>query len=135
MQTFLVYEDPIKSAAALDPKRRFSQIYEGIHILASNLGVADKLMTPKRSVINHPITKLWYGHNGALYAYIMAHYAIWSIYDRRSTDTTINEINLRFLGPYCHGSVAVPIRVKELIFEHRKLLLEKYPSFYSKYGW
>ena len=135
MQTFIVYEDPIKSAAALDPKRRFSQIYEGIHILASNLGLSDKLMNPKRSVINHPIAKLWYGHDGALYAYIVVHYAVWSIHDRRSTDPTINEINLRFLSTYCKGSTDIPIRVKELILEHRQQLLAKYPAFYSKYGW
>ena len=135
MQTFLVYEDPIKSAAALDPKRRFSQIYEGIHILASNLGMSDKLMNPKRSVVNHPIAKLWYGHNMALYAYIMSHYAVWAVYDRRNEARTINEVNLQFLAPYCEGSVAIPVRVKELILEHRQQLLAKYPTFYSKYGW
>lgn len=57
MQTFITDKNYSISASNLDNKRLGAQIYEGIHILASLLDVNDKLVTPKRSVKNHPVAK------------------------------------------------------------------------------
>jgi hypothetical protein len=67
MQTFLPYKDFNKSAEVLDNKRLNKQILEGYQIL--NVLSNDD---PKAGWRNHPAVKMWRGHEGQLWIYIMA---------------------------------------------------------------
>lgn len=134
MQTFLVDEDPELSARLLDPKRRFSQIYEGIQILASLVGRSSHLVNPKRDVPNHPVSLMWRGHELALYRYVCAHYAVW--FQTYGTSPTINSRNLNALAPYVQDSEQrLPQKIIHLIPYYKALLLSKDISFYSRYQW
>jgi hypothetical protein len=62
MQTFLPYADFHKSAESLDYKRLGKQRVETYQILRSLLGES-------KGWANHPATKMWAGHEGALAAY------------------------------------------------------------------
>lgn len=136
MQTFLVHEDIIKSAEMLDPERRFSQIYEGIHILASNMNLEHKLITRKRSIANHPTALLWKGYEAELYMYTFTHYLVWYQDDRKTSSITINGLNLELLSQYITKVAgAMPPKVVARIPEYRALLLNKDPVYYSKFDW
>lgn len=133
MQTFLVHEDYTRSAEALDPKRRFSQIYEGIHILASLLDMNDQLVNPKRSVKNHPVAKLWAGHEAALWDYCITHFNVWSK-NKKDVGNTINLQNLIKLEPRLKGSDITPKAIIQKIPEYRAILSSKDPSYYKGWG-
>jgi hypothetical protein len=127
MQTFLVHADYYQSAACLDPRRLFSQIYESVHILSSLLGVNDKLINPKRSVARHPTSLLWVGHEQSLCDYAFAHYIVW---ERRHPQDrpTINGLNLEMLSSLVEGTSKCPIL--HLIPYYRTLLKSKDPEYY-----
>lgn len=127
MQTFLVHPNYDISASYLDSKRLFSQIYESIHILASLTGACHVLVNPKRDVSNHPVAKLWKGHEASLYAYAATHYNIWLI-RHPQTQTTINGTNLERLKPYIIGSYDCPIL--DRIPYYKLLLKAKDKDFY-----
>jgi hypothetical protein len=65
------------SASSLDRQRLCAQLYEGIHILSSLLCVNSILVTPKRSVVNHPISKYWEGNDTSLLTYLEVHLMEW----------------------------------------------------------
>jgi hypothetical protein len=71
MQTFLPYSDFKKSAECLDRMRLGKQRVEGLQIL----NILNS-KTVKKGWSNHPATKMWKGHKGAL---------------KRYTQTIINE--------------------------------------------
>jgi len=67
VQTFLPYREFDKSASSLDSKRLNKQILEGYQILKV-LNNND----PKAGWRNHPAVKMWRGHEGQLWIYIMS---------------------------------------------------------------
>lgn len=89
MQTFLPFKDFEKSAEALDSKRLNKQILEGYQIL--NVLSNDD---PHAGWRNHPAVKMWRGHEGQLWIYIMAMVAE---ADVRGIKTDKNMENLRAL--------------------------------------
>lgn len=132
MQTFLVTRDPYQSARYLDPKRLFSQVYEGIHILASLQNMEGQLINPKRSVINHPVARMWDGYEPGLWAYCMAHYDVWSETHGHQPNS-INYQNLLLLATPKRGGI--PPAIITRIPAYRDLLMSKDPVFYSQWGW
>jgi len=132
VQTFLVTRDFHQSARCLDPKRLFSQIYEGIHILASLRDMESQLVNPKRNVAGHPIARMWEGHEPGLYSYCLAHYDVWSETHGHQPDS-INYQNLLLLSTPKRGGA--PIAVVDRIGAYRALLMSKDPVFYSRWGW
>ena len=131
MQTFLVHKDPYMSAQLLDPKRRFSQIYEGIHILASLTRTTHLLVNPKRSVVNHPVAKLWSPYPGALLHYCISHYAVWR--EMYPMSPSINAENLDMLAEHIVADITMPQPLINLIPYYQQLLYTKDPVFYRRW--
>jgi hypothetical protein len=119
----------------LDSKRLGAQIYEGIHILASLLGVNDKLVNPKRDVNNHPAARLWKGYEDELMYYIIEHQRSWN-YRYAFKEDSINNQNIRILMKvlnYDFREYKDPLDwiTDELIEVHRSVLYAKKPEYYS----
>jgi hypothetical protein len=134
MQTWFLFYDVKKSAAALDRNRLGAQIYEGVHILASLLGVNEKLVNPKRSVAKHPIAKLWNGYECHLFNYIVVHLREWQ---NRGYQCGINLKNMYMImslrASHIRGyEVRPPWVDEELIKSHREKLIVRLPSHYEK---
>ena len=145
MQTFLTDMDFQKSAQALDRRRLFAQIYEGIHILASLVGCNDKLVTPKRSVKKHPISLKWTGHEVVLYKYVRAHFNTWAERDAKMDPfDSINWENLKRILVHMNDTYLpaewvtrahMPDWMNEETFrEYKKILHEKDPVYYEKWN-
>lgn len=66
MQTFLPYKDFVRTAKVLDSKRLNKQILEGYQLLKVLSGG-----NPKAAWYNHPAARMWAGHEGHLWDYIM----------------------------------------------------------------
>lgn len=131
MQTWITDKNFESSARNLDYKRLGAQIYEAIHILASNLEVNEKLYNPKRSVKNHPVSKLWCNHNGCLLYYISCHLNEYII-DRRY-NSIINLENFIFLSSLIEMNHVIPEWVTdELIDTHRSVLISKKEDHYLR---
>lgn len=135
MQTWITDRDYRESASNLDRQRLGAQIYEGIHILASLIGVNDKLVTPKRSVANHPVAKFWKGCEVELYGYISAHMLEWS---SRGYKSDINFRNFVMIFNELKERKNIfndPAIFNDLIKLHKHILLQKNYEFYSeKFG-
>lgn len=131
MQTFLVHEDPYMSAKLLDQKRRFSQIYEGIHILASLTQTTHLLVNPKRNVANHPVAKLWSPYPGALLHYCVAHFSVWR--KMYPMSPSINAENLAMLSERIVADTTTPQPLIDLIPYYQRLLFTKDPRFYREW--
>jgi hypothetical protein len=131
MQTWITDYDFYKSASNLDTKRLGSQIYEGIHILASLLDVNDKLVNPKRNVKNHPAAKLWIGYEKELLFYIHEHLWFWFGKNYSSIINYENyKILLHVLG-WCSAKTLNWI-TDNLIQTHRSALIQKNPDHYRR---
>jgi len=135
MQTFITDFDYNKSAKNLDRQRLGSQIYEGIHILSSLIGVNDQLVNPKRSVINHPVAKFWAGYEFDLLAYIASHMLEW--YDR-GYKSDINSRNYEMIYSVIYDDTSIlktesnPKITPDLIKLHKAVLIQKKPEYYNK---
>ena len=128
MQTFLVHPNYRTSAQSLDNRRLFSQIYESIHILASLVDMNEALVNPKRNVANHPVARLWKGHEASLLAYAYTHYKVWAA-KYKPTEETINAKNLEIIrNAAMIGSGECPIL--DRIPYYKLLLKTKDPEFY-----
>lgn len=126
MQTFITDKDFYKSASNLTRQHLQAQIYEGIHILASLLDVNDKLVNPKRSVKNHPASKLWVGYETELLYYIYCHISEWI--DKRGCESKINSLNFILLRKYINinwENQNPSWITDELIQTHRSVLIQK----------
>jgi len=135
MQSWIVDKDFYKSASMLDTKRLQANIYENIHILASLLYVNDKLITPKRSVINHPNAKLWVGYERELLCYIAIHLDEWMISKKHKSEKNLQ--NFHFLRGLFSGMEYLTIDqcqkylnnvkwiTEEFIQRHRAKLIQK----------
>ena len=76
MQTFLPYKSFDESFKSLDYRRLGKQRVEAMQILNVLLG-----RTETKGWVNHPITKMWKGHENALKEYLNKSRAHWV--DRR----------------------------------------------------
>lgn len=142
MQTFITNYNFYKSAENLDVKRRMSQIYESIHILASLLDMNDKLINPKRNIKNHPVAKLWEGYETWLFNYITCHIVIWINKSKKTIKEILETITIRN-----YSLLSIKIKnhfptfidknypywiTDKLIKIHRSVLIQKKPDFYKK---
>lgn len=136
MQTWITNLDYSLSAKNLDSKRLGAQMYEGIHILASLLEVSDKLVTPKRSVKNHPVAKFWDGYELDLLCYIRYHMLEWY---NRGYSSVINEKNYLFLysivSKLDYKYIGQNSKITEnLIKLHKQILINKNTKYYIEQG-
>lgn len=135
MQTWITDSNFLKSAKNLDKKRLHSQIYEGIHILASLLNCNNKLINPKRSVKNHPAAKLWSGYENELFNYIDIHMAVIDpCYIIKNNINTLNLLLLVDIGKFhINEQFVIPNWITpELIRVHRSVLIQKKPEYYRE---
>jgi len=131
MQTWILDKNYAVSASQLDRRRLGAQIYEGIHVLASLLEVNDKLVTPKRSVKNHPVAKFWQDYEYGLYWYVHAHFVEWC---KRGYKSDINRRNMIFLLDYAldkNSETVNPKITDNLIKLHKQVLRNKDEEFYG----
>lgn len=120
MQTFLPYPNIYKSASCLDSKRLGKQRVEAFQILKALRGETN-------GWINHPATKMWRGHEGALVLYMNACISEWIQRGFKNTMVCQHALsNDPF--PWWFGD-------ERLHASHRSNLLRKDPEFYGKFGW
>jgi hypothetical protein len=81
MQTFLPYADFTLSAKALDWRRLGKQRLEGKQILKILNGDTGK----KGGWVNHPATRMWRGHRGALKRYVQVIINEWKMRGYKNT--------------------------------------------------
>jgi hypothetical protein len=127
MQTFLPYADFRASAAVLDRARLGKQRLETKQILSALRG-------QKSGWSNHPATKMWIGHDGALVEYGLTICLEWI--NRGYNDA----MRFEFLDIY--KEVDPKTRAKPAWFgdhafhaSHRSNLLRKDPDHYRQFGW
>jgi hypothetical protein len=134
MQTFLPYTDFVKVAATLDSKRLNKQILEGYQILK-----ALSNDNPKTTWRNHPASKMWQGHECALYDYIFSCVDEANI---RGIKTDKNVANLRQLRDemwkkWGNGRpewFIHPYLVERITTTHKANLYRKNPEYYSEFA-
>jgi hypothetical protein len=127
MQTFLPHDDFRKSAKCLDKKRLMKQRVETTQILRALCGV-------KKGWNNHPATKMWKGHEGAL-----AEYG-WAIHEecceRSVADNTGAGANFYlFMDDFGNTDPPDWLSNEEFHASHRSNLLRKDPEWYGQFGW
>jgi hypothetical protein len=142
MNTFIVNRDLYKSADMLDQRRLFSSIYEGIHGLASIMGVSDKLVTPKKPKPNHPCALQYVHYKWYWLRMLDVYYRVWyskfANKDKWTKDGTINAKNLSMLYNEWKDKRLpinlVPVWLDDAIEIHRNVLWQKDPEFYSDWA-
>lgn len=158
MNTFIVDEDIYISAKLLDPHRLFSSIYEGIHGLASNMGISEQLVNPKKNKSSHPCAMQYVDHDYFWFVVLWTYYIYWANhYAKKETNIvdTVNYHNLEIIYhqlieegiytdlatvgtvftslPYDWQERYVPSFIKKMIKIHQAVLYVKDPDFYGKY--
>lgn len=129
MQTFLPYKKFSSSARVLDDKRLGKQRVETLQIM--------KALVTNEGWINHPVTKMWRGHEYTLLSYQKAICDEWAI-DRGFTDTCLDKTIDLFnqLPDDKRLPNIVPwIGLKRFHSRHRANLLRKDPIHYGRFGW
>ena len=119
MQTFVPYADVEKVANCLDYRRLGKQRVEAMQILHA--------IERKNGWSNHPIVKMWRGHERALKFYCNAMVREWV---RRGYKNTMKLYPIK-------GEVTFPSwwGNEELHSSHRAALLEKDNEHYSRFNW
>ncbi|HJX08803.1 MAG TPA: MSMEG_6728 family protein [Actinomycetota bacterium] len=129
VQTFLPYPDFERTAAVLDRRRLGKQRVE-------TLQICNALHKERGGWVNHPVTRMWRGHEPALVAYGLAIVREWTAQGRADT------VREKLL-PHLHGE---PDRTQEelarlgmlppwlgredLHHAYRSALVRKDPDFY-----
>ena len=128
MITFLPFPDFKESVRVLDYKRLGKQRVEAKQILDAILGVPTKKGLPQRkSLINHPVTQMWWDYPDALGMYMNECIEEWTRRGYKNTmpmwPIDIEPEMPKWLGyePF-HSS-------------HRSRLMQKDAEFYGKYDW
>jgi len=124
MQTFLPYKGFELSAQTLDYKRLGKQRVEAFQVLNVLLGRTE---TKAKGWLNHPITKMWRGHENALKLYTNIMIDEWIF--RGYNNTMVKEDIV--------GRIEYPQWIGNDLFHssHRANLLRKDREFYSKFYW
>jgi hypothetical protein len=119
MQTFLPYDDLVKSARCLDYRRLGKQRVEAKQILnALQPGSTSGWR-------NHPAVRMWRGYESALTQYMNVCIAEWVVRGYRNTMPILHVDNV-VLPPWFGGVIHA---------SHRSNLLRKDPAFYASYRW
>ena len=149
MQNWVLDYDYSISASHLDKKRLMANIYENIHGIASLLNINDKLITSKRNVRNHPNIKRWENNILNYFYYLEQQLKIWDTAFWITKSHTINVKNfcliyvviVRYLNDEknCRKFKLYNFDKPEfinddLIKQHKKILYEKNPEFYTIFG-
>ena len=124
MQTFLPYEDFVKTATVLDRQRLGKQRVETLQVLKA-------LVTPNYGWRNHPAVKMWRNYEFALLDYQKAICNEWVNRGYKDTCFKKSEVLLdnyprKGFTPYWLGN---PVIHKS----HQSNLLRKLPEHYSQY--
>lgn len=122
LQTFLPYPSFIESAAVLDYKRLGKQRVEAKQILKALRG-------EMKGWRNHPATRMWVGHEGALCSYGAVMCYEW--WDERGHKDSLLGYFLRMQMDY--NSLELPpwIGDEAVHISHRSNLIRKYPEWYG----
>ena len=123
MQTFLPYPDIAASLGCLDYRRLGKQRVEAMQVL----NALDALREGRRyGWTNHPVVRMWRGHDDFLRLYLNASLDEW---ERRG-----------FRNGMARRPAADPVPPawwddERLHASHRSNLLRKDPEWYGKFGW
>jgi hypothetical protein len=122
MQTFLPYPDYQLSAKSLDMRRLGKQRVEGMQILNS--------LVVGGGWANHPATKMWRGHEGALAEYTIAICDEWR---KRGYQDSVRDkiIALKDAHPEWASTHPPWFGNREFHLSHQSALVRKDPEFYS----
>lgn len=146
MQTFLTTTTSFKATAqTLDNKRLNKQALEAWQILMTNLQLDPQgnFRQPK-GWYNHPATKMWRGHETALYQYIQQMVIEWK---SRGFNSTIGDkakatmLRAQELGLVDLTEIKFPKWMQDtehfarIAESHRKALLVKNYEWYSQFNW
>lgn len=146
MQTFITTTTSFKATAkTLDNKRLNKQALEAWQILMTNLKLDPQgnHREPK-GWYNHPATRMWRGHETALYQYIQQMVIEWK---SRGFNSTIGDkakatmLRAQELGLVDLTDVKFPKwmedsdKYNQIAESHRKALLVKDYNWYSQFGW
>lgn len=124
MQTFLPYQDFVKSAQCLDRQRLGKQRIEVIQILNTLTGKS-------KGWCNHPNVKMWQGYELALHAYGVEICVEWV--RRGYKDTCLEKLGAIYQAELKDKEYKTPEWLNdEFCAQHRQILLEKNFEFYSK---
>ncbi|NBR24737.1 MAG: hypothetical protein EBU08_13390 [Micrococcales bacterium] len=130
MQTFLPEYTFVDSAAVLDQKRLVKQLLEGRQIMAALSGNS-------KGWRNHPATRMWQGHAGALYFYLMC---MRNEMDKRGYkwENNWNEIELMrhtyFQDEDSYPDWMTTGEFAQVVTTHRANLHIKAPDLYPQYA-
>ena len=136
MQTFLPFPDPVKCSKVLDYQRLNKQRSECKHIInllsyhkqkITHYPKGHKKEGKKIGYINHPIVRMWRGHEKALMLYCNEMIVEWK---RRGYNNTMKTYPVK-------GKVSFPAwwGNQKLHASHRAALLTKNPDHYSQFKW
>lgn len=137
MQTFLPFENFLKSAMHLDYRRLGKQRVEAKQILNclyyrknNDFYMIDKNgRRRRRGWIDHVAVKMWEGYEEALKAYINTMIYEWVLRGYNNTMESLQiDQSIRFEYPHWLGN-------EDFHASHRSNLLRKNCEYYSKFGW
>lgn len=132
MQTFLPYRSFESSARVLDMRRLGKQRVETLQIM--------KALATGEGWVNHPVTKMWRGSEGALLSY---QWYICKEWQRRGYKDTCwvktRDLYYSIQGDrgFRPGNVLLPpfIGLRRFHSAHRANLLRKDPLHYGRFSW
>lgn len=127
MQTFLPYEDFLKSASVLDDKRLGKQRVESMQILNT--------LETGNGWKHHPIVKMWKGHEQWLVLYTTMICQEWK--QRGFQDTVLTKVLDKYPDILLETPTPKPhwLGNEELHSSHRSNLLRKDANHYKQFGW
>ena len=131
MQTFLPYEDFEQTAAVLDARRLGKQRVEALQVV-------NAMHDPNYGWRNHPVVKMWRGHEPALVAYGIAITREWI--RRGYNDTVLDQLLAHLHGArertqqeLAAGGLLPPwLGDPEIHRRYRSALVRKDPGFYRE---
>lgn len=140
MQTFLPAEDFQEAVRLLDPKRLGKQRVESLQVMGSLTGLR---WSKEREQVeeaagkgwsNHPVVRMWRGHERALLEYQRATCAHWTSLGFQ--DTCLEKTEALFAASSLSRELVLPPWLTPAFCaSHRAALLWKDGGFYSRWGW
>lgn len=121
MQTFVPYNTIHDCAYILDRQRLGKQRVEVLQILRANLGLT-------KGWVNHPASKMWRGHEGALATYGLVMCEEWV--DRGYKDTCAEKI-AELITP--DNNFPKWWGREDIMLSHQSNLVRKFPEYYRPF--
>lgn len=127
MQTFLPYPDFTRTARVLDRQRLGKQRVETLQILNALTGKS-------KGWVNHPATRMWRGHEMALFAYGLEICDEWI---RRGYEDSCRRKMIDLMHKKIGTSDSIPPWLGDPLFHdsHKSKLLQKDFGYYSRFDW